>query len=72
MANIAEGHGRHADTEFAHFLNLAHGSTAEMQSHLYVALDLGYIEESDFSMLYASLDEISRMTYSLQSSSDNL
>jgi four helix bundle protein len=66
MANIAEGHGRHADTEFAHYLNLAHGSAAEVQSHLYVALDLCYIEEADFSRLYEALDEISRMTFSLQ------
>jgi four helix bundle protein len=41
MANIAEGFGRHSDKEFANFLNMAHGSTSETQSHLYVALDLG-------------------------------
>lgn len=40
MANIAEGFGRKSDKEFANFLNYAHGSVAETQSHLYVALDL--------------------------------
>jgi four helix bundle protein len=44
MANIAEGFGRHSDKEFANFLNMAHGSASETQSHLYVALDLGYID----------------------------
>jgi len=65
MANIAEGFGRHSDREFANFLNIAHGSAAEVQSHLYVALDLGYLAEVEFSKLYESLNEISRMTYSL-------
>jgi len=32
MANIAEGFGRRSDKEFANFLNMAHGSVAEVQS----------------------------------------
>jgi len=62
MANIAEGFGRRSDKEFANFLNMAHGSATEVQSHLYVALDLFYISESTFSELNGLLDEISRMT----------
>ncbi len=65
MANIAEGSARHSDKEFANFLNIARASVAESQSHLYVARDLGYIDESVFSGLYELLDEISRMTLSL-------
>jgi four helix bundle protein len=49
MANIAEGNGRRSDKEFANFLNMAHGSAAEAQSHLYVALDLGYLDQDCFS-----------------------
>ena len=62
MANIAEGFGRHSDKEFANFRNMAHASVSEVQSHLYVALDLGYVSESAFEGLYVLLDEISRMT----------
>ena len=65
MANIAEGFGRHSDKEFANFLNIAHGSIAEVQSHLYVALDLCYIDQNRFAYLYKLLDEISRMTLAL-------
>jgi four helix bundle protein len=65
MANIAEGFGRHSDKEFSYFLSMAHGSTAEVQSHLYIALDLKYIEQNDFSKLYNTLDETSRMTLAL-------
>ena len=65
MANIAEGFGRHSDKEFANFLNIAHGSVSEIQSHLYVALDLEYIDQDAFKRLYEMLDEVSRMTLAL-------
>jgi four helix bundle protein len=65
MANIAEGFGRRSDKEFANFLNIAHGSTYEVQSHLYIALDLNYINEANFADLYSKLEEISRMTHAL-------
>ena len=65
MANIAEGFGRHSDKEFANFLNIAHGSVSEVQSHLYIALDLSYVDQSSFTKLYDLLDEISRMTLGL-------
>lgn len=65
MANIAEGFGRHSDKEFSHFLSLAHGSAAETQSHLYVALDFNYIDQEQFSSLYELLNEVSRMTLAL-------
>jgi four helix bundle protein len=65
MANIAEGFGRHSDKEFANFLNIAHGSVSEVQSHLYVALDLNYVDQNSFTKLYDLLDEISRMSLGL-------
>ena len=63
MANIAEGHGRRTNTEFANFLNISRGSAAEAQSHLHIANRLGYITPSEFDDLYARLTEISRMLY---------
>jgi len=65
MANIAEGNGRRTNADFASFLVQAHGSAAEVQSHLYVALDLEYIEEADFRAVYDLMDEISRMSMAL-------
>ncbi|MDQ3802120.1 MAG: four helix bundle protein [Acidobacteriota bacterium] len=65
MANIAEGQGRNSDKEFANFLNIAHGSIAETQSHLYIALDLGYLNPDNFTQIYNLLDEVARMTMSL-------
>ena len=65
MANIAEGFGRRSNKEFSNFLNFAHGSIAETQSHLYIALDLNYLNRNDFSELYKIYDEDSRMVMSL-------
>lgn len=65
MANIAEGHGRRTNVEFANFLNIARGSAIELQSHLYVALDQNYIVKDEFEKIYAMIDEISKMTISL-------
>ena len=65
MANIAEGHGRRTNVEFANFLNIACGSVAEVQSHLHVALGLNYITQNEFDEIYQILTEISRMTLSL-------
>ena len=66
MANIAEGFGRRSDKEFANFLNISHGSAYEVQSHLYIALDLNYITEEKFKTLYNAIDEICRMTFALR------
>lgn len=65
MANIAEGFGRRSDKDFANFLNMAHGSATECQSHLYVALDLDYISQQDFSSLYLAFEECSKMIIGL-------
>jgi len=65
MANIAEGNGRRTNNDFASFLVQAHGSAAEVQSHLYVALDLEYLSQEDFNEIYGLFDEVSKMSMSL-------
>ena len=65
MANIAEGQGRRTDRDFAQFLNIALGSLAESKSHMYLAVDLGYVNETTFNDIYGKLDEVGRMVYSL-------
>ena len=65
MANIAEGNGRRTNKDFASFLVQAHGSAAEVQSHLYVALDLEYLGQEDFNEIYELFDEVSRMLMAL-------
>jgi len=64
MANIAEGFGRKSKKEFANFLNMSHGSAAEVQCHLYIALDHNYISEKEFKKLYENTEEVSKMIQS--------
>jgi four helix bundle protein len=52
MSNIAEGFVRHSDKEFVQFLFIAMSSAAEVQSHLYVAVDRGYLSKECFESIY--------------------
>jgi four helix bundle protein len=61
MANVAEGFERRNAAEFARFLTIALGSCAEVQSHLYIAKDIGYLSETEFEKLYAQAKEISKI-----------
>jgi four helix bundle protein len=61
MLNIAEGFARQTNNEFRQFLYIAHGSSAEVQCALYIALDQHYIDQNHFEQLYRSADDISRM-----------
>lgn len=61
MANIAEGFVRHSDKEFVQFLFVAMASAAEVQSHLYVAVDQRYLTPEAFESIYAQADKTSRI-----------
>ena len=61
MSNIAEGFSRRTTKEFIQFLFIAKGSTAEVQSQLYVALDQGYINQEKFNELHSKSDEVARL-----------
>ncbi len=65
MANIAEGQGRRTNKDFANFLNISLGSIAETKSHLFLALDIGYVSQAKFDEVYEKLDEVGRMVFSL-------
>ncbi len=60
MANIAEGFERDTNKEFIHFLYISKGSVGELRNHLYIALDIGYIESSEFEILWKELITISK------------
>ena len=67
MSNIAEGFERQTSlAEFSHFLSVAKGSCGEIRSQIFVALDAGYLEKSDFDALVAAAEEVSRLTGGLR------
>ena len=68
MANIAEGFERDGRAEFPHFLSTAKASSGELRSHLYVALDGGYVDATTFRDLLALGEEVSRIISGLRAS----
>lgn len=61
LSNIAEGFERGGDNEFVQFLAVAKGSAGEVRAQLYIALDQGYLSESQFKDLFQKTSEISRL-----------
>ena len=60
MANIAEGFERSSDRDFHRFLYIAKGSVGEVRSHLFVALDLGYVTSDEFDDLRAKAEDVAK------------
>lgn len=67
MANIAEGFDCESKKEFARFLEISRRSTVEVQSLLYVAIDVGYIDENTFNSFYKQASKTKGLTGALRS-----
>jgi len=61
MSNIAEGFGRQSDRELIQFLTISRGSVSELQSQLYIALDLNYIDSTKFNRLYQKSSDVAKL-----------
>ena len=61
MSNVGEGFERDSMAEFHRFLTSAKASCGESRSLLYVALDVGYIDEDTFDRLKDRVDEAARV-----------
>jgi four helix bundle protein len=61
MGNISEGFARRSNKEFIQFLFIAVSSAAELQSHMYVALDQNYVSQQLFKEIYDQADRTSRL-----------
>jgi four helix bundle protein len=60
-ANIAEGFAKRESTrEFKHYMRTAMGSANEMETHLRIAAQLGYLAEPDLAELIDGYDHIGR------------
>jgi len=64
-ANLAEGCGRWSDAELARFVQIAMGSASELQNHLLLAKDLGFLTSADYANLLKSLQSIRKMMTAL-------
>lgn len=64
-SNIAEGSRRNTDKDFCHFLNMAFGSGAELETQLKISKRLGYSNSKKYEYTESLLDEIMKMLNSL-------
>jgi four helix bundle protein len=58
MANMAEAHHRNDSDQFLQFMVNALAAVAEAMSHSYVALDQGYISETEMNNLKKQADNV--------------
>jgi four helix bundle protein len=60
-ANIAEGWGRGSRREYTQFLTIARGSLMELETHLIVSNNLGFLKPSDLEIVTKPLQDIGKM-----------
>ncbi len=61
MSNIAEGFDSGSTKNFINFLNYSYRSASEVESLLFVALDLKYINNEEFEELLKELKSIKKL-----------
>lgn len=64
-SNIAEGCGKYTQSDLANYLQIALGSTNEVEYLAYLSHDLGYITDDSFAKLESDSNEIRGMLISL-------
>ncbi len=65
-SNIAEGSQRTSHREFAHFILIAKGSLAELETQLLITVRRKYTPTETGNKILKELDELSRMMHSFR------
>ena len=65
-SNIAEGQGRNSSKEFIHFLSIAKGSMAELETQLLLCVRINYLKELEIEKAMSLVEEVGKMLHSLQ------
>lgn len=60
MSNIAEGFESRTQSLFIDYLGRAKASAGELRAQVYVAKDIKYLDQIEFSQLFESCDKCSR------------
>jgi four helix bundle protein len=67
-SNIAEGHARSSRNEYQHFLSVAKGSAAELETQLLLCVKIDYLADKDISLAMALLQEVGKMLNAIKKS----
>ena len=65
-SNIAEGHARCSNKEFAYFLNVANGSKAELETQWLFGVEVGYFSNEQIKAALGLCTETSKMLQALK------
>jgi len=60
-ANIAEGYGRLHRGDYIHHLSIGRGSLAELETHIALAVRLGFAEREEATILWNMAQEVGKM-----------
>lgn len=67
-SNIAEGCSRSSKIDFGRFVEIATGSIFEVVSQAFLGRRQGFLDETDFEVLYRAAEEQSKMLSGLRKS----
>jgi four helix bundle protein len=67
-ANIVEGHARPQRAEFLRFIGIARASLQELEHHLLLAVEVGYLDHRRVAVALGLADEVGRMLSGLRRS----
>ncbi|MGI9550331.1 MAG: four helix bundle protein [Aurantibacter sp.] len=70
-SNIAEGCSRESQREFTRFLQIALGSSFELETQLIISKELEFISETDFQDVFDKLNTLQKQIYSLKKYADS-
>ncbi len=62
-SNIAEGSGRGTDKDFSRFLDIATGSSYELESQIYIGYDLDYYSKKELDVNLEKIQELQKMIF---------
>ena len=67
-SNIAEGAGRSTNLDFCRFLDIANGSSFEIETQLLIASELGYVKKEKLADIMLKIKEVQKSIFNLRKS----
>jgi four helix bundle protein len=64
--NLAEGSSRKSNSDFARFVEIAHGSANELEYQLFLSFELGYLSESTHNTLQVNITKLLKGLHQLR------
>ena len=70
-SNIAEGFGRSSSKEKKHFYSISKGSLMELENQLFVAQDLGYVQDEEVDAIKDEIVQTAKLLSGLSKTAFN-